>query len=53
MEEEWIGGECGTHVCVRETEVHAEFWWPNLRDRNHLQDIDVDGKIILKWILKK
>jgi len=25
----------------------------NLKERHHLEDIDVDGRIILKWILKK
>jgi hypothetical protein len=33
--------------------VHAEFWWGDLRERDHLKDLGVDGSIILKWILKK
>jgi hypothetical protein len=28
-------------------EVHTEFWWGNLRERHHLEDPDVDGRIIL------
>jgi len=25
----------------------------NLRERDHLEDSDVDGRIILRWILRK
>jgi hypothetical protein len=27
--------------------------WRNLKERNHSQDLDVDGRIILKCILRK
>jgi len=26
------------------------FWWGNLRERDHLEGPDVDGRIILRWI---
>ena len=29
------------------------FWWGNLRERDHLGDQDVDGRIILRWIFRK
>ena len=32
-------------------EVYTGFWFGNLRERVHSEDIGIDGKIILKWIL--
>jgi hypothetical protein len=29
-------------------EVHSGFWWGDLREGDHLEDVDVDGMIILK-----
>ena len=29
------------------------FWWGNVREGDHLEDPGVDGRIILRWILKK
>jgi hypothetical protein len=31
----------------------TEFWWRNLRERYHLIDPDVDGRIILRQIFRK
>jgi len=28
-------------------EVYTRFWWGNLRERGHLEDPGVDGRIIL------
>jgi hypothetical protein len=29
------------------------FWRESQKERNHLEDIDVGGRIIFKWILEK
>jgi len=34
-------------------ELHTGFWWGNLGERGHLENPDIDGRIILKWILRK
>jgi hypothetical protein len=33
-------------------EVHNGFWWGDLKSRDHLEDLSVDGGIILKFIKK-
>ena len=37
----------------RRGEAYTEFWWRNLRERDHFVDADVDRRIILRWILRK
>jgi hypothetical protein len=34
-------------------EMHTGFWWGNPREREHLEDSGVDGRVIFKWIFKK
>jgi hypothetical protein len=31
-------------------EMYKGFWWGNLRERDHLVDPGLNGRIILKWI---
>ena len=38
------------HVCWRR-EMHTWFWLGNLKERNHLEDLGIDGSTIFKWIL--
>jgi hypothetical protein len=36
-----------------EEEVYTWFWEGNLRERDHLEDAGIDGKIILRWMFRK
>jgi hypothetical protein len=45
-----MGGSCST---IGKEEAHRGFWLGNPRERDHLEDLGVDGLIILKWIFKK
>jgi len=36
----------GTRCMFRGGEVHTGFWWGELKEKEHLDDIVVDGKII-------
>jgi len=34
-------------------EAYTGFWWGNLKERDHLEDPDVDERVILRWIFRK
>jgi hypothetical protein len=41
----------GLVVCVWETEeVHTGFWWGDMMERDHLEDLNGVARIMLKWI---
>ena len=33
--------------------MYTAFWWGNLRERNHLEDPGVDGRVILRCIFRE
>jgi len=33
-------------------EMHTGFWWRNLSERGHLENLGLDGRIMLKLIFK-
>jgi hypothetical protein len=42
MKQEWGNGK-----------LHTGFWLGDLRKRRHLEDLGIDGRIILKCVFKK
>jgi hypothetical protein len=40
------------HVWVR-GEVYRGAWWGKLRERDRLEDLELDGRKILKCVIKK
>jgi hypothetical protein len=45
-----MGRACSTYGGE---EMHIGFWRGNLREGDHLEDPDVDGRTILKWIFER
>jgi len=42
---------CPGHVtCTGERKV---FWWGNLRERDHLEETGLDGRLISRWLFRK
>ena len=48
-----IQEEYKSRLKSRRGEVYRGFLWGNLRERDHLEDPGVDGRIILRWIFRK
>jgi hypothetical protein len=46
IENNEVGGACSTYG-DRE-DLHRGFWWGSLRERDHLEDPNIGGRIILK-----
>jgi hypothetical protein len=45
----WAG-----HVaCMGRRGMHIGFLWQSQKERDHYEDLDVGGRIILKWILER
>jgi hypothetical protein len=51
LEKNEMGGACRAYGW--RGEAYSVFWWGNLRERNNLGDLNVDGRTILRWIFRK
>jgi hypothetical protein len=43
----------GNVACMGETRNAYKILFKNLKGRDHLEDLGVDRRVILKWILRK
>jgi len=42
------------HVALTQGgEIHAKFWWGNMKGLDQVKDLGVDEKLLLKCVLKK
>ena len=48
-----INVNCILYTVQFNEEVDTGFWWGNLRERDHLEDPGIDGRIILRPIFRK
>jgi len=37
---------------IRIRQRRTGFWWGNLKERDHLEDLCLYGRIILEWVLR-
>ena len=42
-----------SHTWHIQEEMYIVYWWENLKERDSLEDLGIDERVVLKCILKK
>jgi hypothetical protein len=45
-----VGGHL---VCMRKKRKNTRFWWDSQKQRDYYEDLNIDGTLILKRILRE
>jgi hypothetical protein len=40
-------------ACMGEIRIRSRFWWKTVKDKDLLEELDIDGEIMLKYVLKQ
>jgi hypothetical protein len=40
-------------ACIREDRKVYKVWWESLKERDHLKEQGIDGRVELEWILRR
>jgi hypothetical protein len=49
MRVRWTG-----HIArMRRGGIHRGFWWERQKERDHWEELNISGRIILRWILER
>jgi hypothetical protein len=53
MQKYWRIGWVGHIARMGAKKIYANIWQGNLKERSHVESLDIDGRIIPKWISMK
>jgi hypothetical protein len=40
-------------ILVGKGEAYTGFWWGNRRERDHIKNMGVDGRVTSRWVFRK
>jgi hypothetical protein len=48
-----MGWACSVYGEKINEYIRTGFWWGRVKERDHMQDLGIKGKMALTWILRK